>query len=199
MKFEWEKHPESEIYGVWVLKDAKGKRLLDYALWDTCVADMYQGEKKRQSIINGLMDIVSPFISKELQEKQSKLKSKEIFEAFEAKITELTDIHFEKLAAKPEPKPQSKLLVVPEGEAVQFKPKEEVSLDKRKHNHYFKPCPYDFVDVYRVLKMFDVTDPCLQHAIKKLLVAGGRGVKDISKDVQEAIDTLQRKLEMDKE
>jgi hypothetical protein len=53
------------------------------------------------------------------------------------------------------------------------------------YSHYHKPCPYDFVDVYRVLEMFGVTDPCLQHAIKKLLVAGGRGQKDIRKDVAE--------------
>jgi hypothetical protein len=62
-----------------------------------------------------------------------------------------------------------------------------------KHSHYFKPCPYDSVDVYRVLQLFAVIDPCLQHAVKKLLVAGGRGGgKPIDKDVQEAIDTLVR-------
>lgn len=71
---------------------------------------------------------------------------------------------------------------------------------ERKHNHYFKPTPFESADVYRVLKMFDVTDPCLQHAIKKLLVAGGRGGgKDIVRDVQEAIDTLARWHEMQKE
>lgn len=70
---------------------------------------------------------------------------------------------------------------------------------ERKHNHYFKKCPYDYVDVYRVLELFEVDNPCLQHAIKKLLVAGGRGVKDTKKDIQEAIDTLTRKLEMDEE
>lgn len=68
---------------------------------------------------------------------------------------------------------------------------------ERKHNHYFKPTPFESVDVYRVLHLFDVTDPCLQHAVKKLLVAGGRGGgKDISRDVQEAIDTLARWQEM---
>jgi hypothetical protein len=62
-----------------------------------------------------------------------------------------------------------------------------------KYSHYFKPCPFESVDVYRVLSLFNVTDPCLQHAVKKLLVAGGRGGgKPIDKDVQEAIDTLQR-------
>ena len=69
----------------------------------------------------------------------------------------------------------------------------------RKHNHYFKPCPFSHVDVYRVLVLFDVSDPCLQHAIKKLLVAGGRGSKDAGKDVAEAIDSLIRWQEMRKE
>lgn len=71
---------------------------------------------------------------------------------------------------------------------------------ERKHAHYFKATPFADADVYRVLRMFNVTDPCLQHATKKLLVAGGRGGgKDISRDVQEAIDTLTRWQEMEAE
>lgn len=71
----------------------------------------------------------------------------------------------------------------------------------QKHSHYFKSVAgLTYVDVYRVLALFNVTDPCLQHAVKKLLVAGGRGGgKDISRDIQEAIDTLQRWHEMRKE
>lgn len=69
------------------------------------------------------------------------------------------------------------------------------------HRHYYKDVSkLKTVDVYRVLKLFNVHDPCLQHAIKKLLVAGGRGAgKDITQDVQEAIDSLKRLLEMDGE
>jgi len=68
----------------------------------------------------------------------------------------------------------------------------------KKHNHYFKEVNHlNTVDVYRVLELFNVTDPCLQHAIKKLLVAGGRGAgKCINQDIQEAIDTLTRWQEM---
>lgn len=71
----------------------------------------------------------------------------------------------------------------------------------RKHNHYFKDVSnLSHVDVYRVLALFNVTDPCIQHAVKKLLVAGGRGAgKDIHKDIAEAIDTLQRWQEMREE
>ena len=69
-----------------------------------------------------------------------------------------------------------------------------------KHNHYFKSTVHlDAVDVYRVLELFNVTDPCLQHAVKKLLCAGGRGAKDMEQDVQEAMDTLERWQDMCRE
>ena len=67
---------------------------------------------------------------------------------------------------------------------------------KEEHNHYFKPCPYDTLDVYRVINIFGVTDPCIQHALKKLLCSGVRGYKDQSKDIQDVIDTLERWKEM---
>jgi len=74
-------------------------------------------------------------------------------------------------------------------------------MKERKHPHYYKDVSnLKEVDVYRVLKLFNVTDPCIQHSIKKLLVAGGRGGgKDISKDIQEAIDTLERWKEIQAE
>lgn len=70
-------------------------------------------------------------------------------------------------------------------------------MPRQKHNHYFKATPYSHVDVYRVLELFDVTDPCLQHAVKKLLVSGGRaGAKSRDHDIQDAIDSLVRWQEM---
>lgn len=74
----------------------------------------------------------------------------------------------------------------------------EKAAPTRAHGHYFKDVGHlSHVDVYRTLALFNVTDPCLQHAVKKLLVAGGRGGgKDISRDIQEAIDTLVRWQEM---
>ena len=62
------------------------------------------------------------------------------------------------------------------------------------HGHYFKDVSnLETIDVYRVLELFNVVNPCVQHAVKKLLVAGGRGAgKDMGKDIQEAIDSLQR-------
>jgi len=67
-----------------------------------------------------------------------------------------------------------------------------------KHNHYYKDVSkLQSIDVYRVLSLFNVSDPCIQHATKKLLVAGGRGAgKDITQDIQEAIDSLERWKEM---
>ena len=70
-------------------------------------------------------------------------------------------------------------------------------MSQAKHPHYFKAMPYTHVDIYRVLLAYGVTDPCLQHAAKKVLVAGGRGAgKDVRRDIREAIETLERWEEM---
>jgi len=68
------------------------------------------------------------------------------------------------------------------------------------HNHYFKDVSHlETVDVYRVIDLFQVVNPCHQHAIKKILCCGQRGAKDAAKDTQEAIDSLKRALEMMRE
>ena len=69
-------------------------------------------------------------------------------------------------------------------------------MSKVKYSHYYRPCPYPVIDPYRILELFDVTNPSIAHAVKKLLVAGGRGAKDIDQDIQEVIDTLERWKEM---
>ena len=56
---------------------------------------------------------------------------------------------------------------------------------------------YNKLDIYRILKLYEVSDPCLQHSIKKLLCAGKRGgAKNFLQDVNEAILSLKRLLEM---
>ena len=55
---------------------------------------------------------------------------------------------------------------------------------------------YNKLDIYRILHLYNVTDPCLSHAIKKLLCAGKRGVKNQTQDINEAVQSLQRFLEM---
>ena len=72
---------------------------------------------------------------------------------------------------------------------------------KKEYSHYYKKIPdgVSYIDVYRVLELFGVNDPAIQHAVKKLLVAGGRGHKDLEKDVKEAVDSLNRWIEMREE
>lgn len=66
-----------------------------------------------------------------------------------------------------------------------------------KHSHYKKDIRHlSMLDIYRFLKLFNVTDPAIQHAIKKLALGGGRGAKDIVKDYLEAIDSVERALQM---
>jgi len=70
-------------------------------------------------------------------------------------------------------------------------------MSETKYPHYFRCVAHlEKIDVYRVIDLFGVTDPCLQHALKKAMAAGQRGAKDARKDISEAIDSLNRKLEM---
>lgn len=64
-------------------------------------------------------------------------------------------------------------------------------------NKYAKPIPKGLtsLDVYDVLIMFDVRDPAIQHAIKKLLACGQRGHKDALEDLQEAKQSIDRAIE----
>jgi hypothetical protein len=54
------------------------------------------------------------------------------------------------------------------------------------------------VDVYSVLEAFGVTNAATAHAVKKLLVAGGRGYKDIIQDLNEAKASIERAIEMER-
>lgn len=77
--------------------------------------------------------------------------------------------------------------------------KDEVSANVNKHAHYFKDVSkLTEIDIYAVCQLFGVNDPsgATQHAVKKLLMSGQRGVKDARRDLQEAADTLNRKLQM---
>jgi len=68
------------------------------------------------------------------------------------------------------------------------------------HSHYKKDVSkLEMIDVYRVLDLWQVNDHAIGHAIKKLLNAGQRGSKDMQQDIQEAIDSLTRWQEMQKE
>lgn len=69
-------------------------------------------------------------------------------------------------------------------------------MTERKHNHYFRPCPYKNIDPYRLISIYGIANPCAQHIFKKVLVTGKRGHKDIRRDINDIIDTAQRWLEM---
>jgi len=54
-------------------------------------------------------------------------------------------------------------------------------------------------DVYDVLKAFDVRNPAIQHAIKKLLMPGKRGHKDKIQDLLEAKQSIVRAINLENE
>lgn len=65
-----------------------------------------------------------------------------------------------------------------------------------KHNHYFRDCPYNKIDVYRIIEIFEITDPVAQHILKKCIATGKRGHKDVERDWQDILDSAQRKIQM---
>lgn len=70
---------------------------------------------------------------------------------------------------------------------------------KRKHGHYFKDVSFlKDMDIYALCKVFGVKDDsgAKHHAIKKIVCSGNRGAKDEIQDIQEAIDTLVRFIDL---
>jgi hypothetical protein len=55
------------------------------------------------------------------------------------------------------------------------------------------------VDVYCVLKAFNVTNPAVAHAVKKLLCPGQREKGGVLQDLTEAKDAILRAIEMEQE
>jgi len=63
----------------------------------------------------------------------------------------------------------------------------------KKHSKYSKEFRNGMrYDVYDVLHAFNVTNPAIQHALKKMLCAGTRGYKDFQQDLEEAIEALEK-------
>ncbi len=71
-------------------------------------------------------------------------------------------------------------------------------VNSAQYSHYFKAIPTTLthIDIYRVCDLFDVGGGPVEHAIKKLLCAGRRGSKDRKRDITEAMNSLQRAIEM---
>lgn len=67
---------------------------------------------------------------------------------------------------------------------------------KPKHSHYKKGVSHlNVIDPYRIADLYDL-HPCADHIMKKSLCAGGRGHKDLLRDIQDIIDTAERWKEM---
>ncbi len=62
---------------------------------------------------------------------------------------------------------------------------------------YSRPCKGVTIDVYDVLQAFEVTNPALQHLIKKALCAGLRGHKDLHQDLNEILESAKRAIELE--
>ena len=62
---------------------------------------------------------------------------------------------------------------------------------------YNRPCKGVTIDVYDVLQAFEVTNPALQHLIKKALCAGLRGNKDRQQDMSEILESARRAIELE--
>ena len=99
-----------------------------------------------------------------------------------------------------------KLVNTPQVPFKEFKAKvpelSTVSLAAKYPKYYKSTQGMTEVDVYAVLKIFDIQDPsgAIHHAAKKLLLSGVRtGGKTKQQDITEARDTLNRWLELNKE
>lgn len=66
------------------------------------------------------------------------------------------------------------------------------------YDKYNRPCKGVTIDVYDVLVAFNVTNPALQHLIKKALAVGQRGHKDKNEDLNEILASAKRAIELEK-
>ena len=77
----------------------------------------------------------------------------------------------------------------------------EVEAEERMNkqgNKYQRECKGVMIDIYDVLKSFNVTNQATGHAIKKLLASGQRGYKDTIQDLEEAMQSIARAVELER-
>ena len=79
-------------------------------------------------------------------------------------------------------------------DAQEYKPEHAITPSK-----YTKQIHGVSVDVYDVLMAWGVTNPALQHLIKKALQCGQRGHKDKQQDLQDIIDSAIRAKELEQD
>lgn len=77
------------------------------------------------------------------------------------------------------------------------KAKDETNRLAAKYPHYYVNVEgLTFIDFYRIAQLYNITDPCIQHVVKKLLATGNRGHKKFRHDIEDAVDTLKARLRM---
>ena len=54
-----------------------------------------------------------------------------------------------------------------------------------------------YADVYDVLTAFEVVNPAMAHAVKKMLAPGQRGAKGTIQDMREAVESIERAIELE--
>jgi hypothetical protein len=66
-------------------------------------------------------------------------------------------------------------------------------------NVYQRKFKGHIVDTYDIIHLFNITNPAAAHALKKVLVTGGRGGgKSRKQDFSEAIKSLERAIQLEK-
>lgn len=72
-----------------------------------------------------------------------------------------------------------------------------VGANPRENNHYFiDVSDVNEVDFYEIAKRYNVTDPAVQHILKKCLAIGNRGHKDLETDLKDILKTAKRALQI---
>lgn len=66
-------------------------------------------------------------------------------------------------------------------------------------NKYSRQCKGVIIDVYDVINAWDVTNPALQHLIKKALQAGQRGHKDRDENLHDILASAKRAIELEEQ
>jgi len=75
---------------------------------------------------------------------------------------------------------------------------EEEPEEGNRMSKYHRQVSSTNIDVYDVLVAWDVRNPAIQHAIKKLLQPGNRGHKDTIQDLSEAIESIERGIAIER-
>lgn len=69
--------------------------------------------------------------------------------------------------------------------------------NEKEFPHYFRDVRHlDKIDFYRIADLYGIHDPCVAHALKKILALGQRGAKDVETDAKDVIKSMERFLDM---